>query len=179
MKQIVFLALTIFISFAQVNAQKNNSKVEMAFDKTADGITAHDFGSIVFGANGKVDFTYTNKGTKPITITNVESSCNCTVPTWTKEPVLPGKQGTVTVVYNTKLGGVFNKTIVVTSNANNSPVRLEIRGKVNVKPSEIPAATAATAPKGSDAADAGTKLLPGQKTGQTGVVGQTTTPVKK
>jgi hypothetical protein len=93
--------------------------------------------------------------------------------------VLPGKQGTVTVVYNTKLGGVFNKTIVVTSNANNSPVRLEIRGKVNVKPSEIPAATAATAPKGSDAADAGTKLLPGQKTGQTGVVGQTTTPVKK
>jgi len=109
----------------------------MAFDKTFDGITAHDFGSIVFGANGKVDFTYTNQGTKPLITTDVKSSCGCTVPTWTKEPIEPGKQGTITIVYNTKLPGVFNKTIVVYSNANNSPVRLEIRGKVNSQPGDL------------------------------------------
>lgn len=140
MKHIGFLALALIVSFTQVNAQKAKDKVDMAFDKTVDGITAHDFGSIVYGANGKVDFNFTNQGTKPLTISNVESSCGCTVPTWTKEPVEPGKQGTVTVGYNTKLPGVFNKTVVVTSNANNSPVRLEIRGKVNVKPGEVQSA---------------------------------------
>ena len=152
MKQIGCLTLAIIISFTQLNAQKAKEKVDMAFEKTVDGITAHDFGSIVYGANGKVDFIFTNQGTKPISITNVESSCGCTVPTWTKEPVAPGKQGTVTVGYNTTLGGVFNKTVVVTSNANNSPVRLEIRGKVNVKPSEVPLAVQSGIAKEDDQA---------------------------
>ena len=131
------MALAIIISFTQVNAQKAKEKVDMAFDKTVDGNTAHDFGSIMYGANGKVDFNFTNQGTKPISITNVESSCGCTVPTWTKEPVEPGKQGTITIVYNTTLPGAFNKTVVVTSNANNSPVRLEIRGKINATAADI------------------------------------------
>lgn len=137
MKQAGLLILSIIISFTQIEAQTNKSKVDMAFDKTANGITAHDFGSIVFGANGKVDFVYTNQGTKPLIITKVESSCGCTTPTWTKEPVEPGKKGTVTIVYNTTLPGIFNKTVVVTSNANNSPVRLEVRGKVNTQASDL------------------------------------------
>ena len=137
MKQIGLLVLTILLSLSQVVAQSNKDKVDMVFDKTVDGITAHDFGSIVFGANGKVDFVYTNKGTKPLVITDVKSSCGCTVPTWTKEPVAPGQKGTINVGYDTKIGGVFNKTVVVYSNANNSPVRLEIRGKVNAKASDL------------------------------------------
>ncbi len=149
MKQIGLLTLAFVFSFIQVDAQKAKDKVEMAFDKTVDGITAHDFGSIVFGANGKVDFTYTNNGTKPILISNVESSCGCTVPTWTKSPVEPGKQGTVSIEYDTKLIGVFNKTVVVYSNASNSPVRIEIRGKINAKPSDL---TKPTAPVSDESA---------------------------
>lgn len=108
----------------------------MAFDKTVNGVTVHDFGSIVFGANGKVDFTFTNKGTKPLIISDVKSSCGCTVPSWTKEPVEPGKTGVIKIVYDTKEGGVFHKIVEVFSNADNSPVKLEIRGKVNSKPSD-------------------------------------------
>jgi hypothetical protein len=137
MKQTGLLILTILFSFVQVQAQSKNDKVDMAFDKTIGGMTFHDFGSIVFGANGQVDFNFTNKGDKPLVITNVQSSCGCTVPTWTQEPVEPGKKGTVTIVYNTKLPGVFNKTVVVFSNANNSPVRIEIRGKVNSQVSDM------------------------------------------
>lgn len=142
MKQIGLLTITILFSLIQVQAQKTKAKVDMAFDKTVDGITAHDFGSIVFGANGKVDFTFTNQGTTPLVISDVKSSCGCTIPTWTKEPVAPGEKGNVEIVYNTKLPGTFNKTVVVYSNANNSPVRLEVRGKVNTQPNDLkPGAT--------------------------------------
>jgi hypothetical protein len=161
MKQIGFLALTILLSVTQIQAQSNktkvdpakakvdtnSNKVEMAFENTVDGITAHDYGSIVYGANGKFDFNFTNNGTKPIIISDVKSSCGCTVPTWTKEPVEPGKQGTVSVIYNTTLAGVFNKTVVVYSNASNSPVRLEIRGKINAQPSDLQPKTINEKPK--------------------------------
>ncbi len=137
MKQIGLLTFILAFSVFQVDAQTKSTKVDMEFSKIINGAVAHDFGSIVYGANGKVDFTYTNKGTKPLIIKDVQSSCGCTVPTWTKEPVEPGKTGTITIVYNTTLPGAFSKTVVVTSNANNSPVRIEIRGKVNSQPSDI------------------------------------------
>jgi hypothetical protein len=137
MKQIGLLALTILFSFTQIQAQTKKAKEEMSFDKTADGLTFHDYGSIVYGANGKVDFIYSNQGTKPLVISDVKSSCGCTIPSWTKEPVAPGQKGTIKVEYNTKLPGVFNKTIEVYSNANNSPVRITIKGKVNAQPGDL------------------------------------------
>lgn len=137
MKQIGLLVLTILISFMQAQAQTKKDKPEMAFDKTIDGVTGHDYGSIVFGANGKVDFTFTNQGTTPLIITDVKSSCGCTIPSWTKEPVAPGQRGNIKIEYNTSLPGMFNKTVVVYSNANNSPVRIEIRGKVNAKAGDL------------------------------------------
>jgi len=137
MKRIGLLTLAISLSIFQIQAQTNKAKIDMVFDKTVGGITSHDFGSIVYGANGKVDFTFANKGTNPLVITDVKSSCGCTIPTWTKEPVAPGQIGTITIEYNTTLPGVFNKTVAVYSNANNSPVRIEIRGKVNSQPSDL------------------------------------------
>jgi len=137
MKQIGLLALTIFICLIQVQAQSGKVKEEMVFDKTANGITAHDFGSIIFGANGKVEFTFTNKGTKPLIISKVSSSCGCASPSYSKEPIAPGQKGVITIVYDTKIPGPFNKTVEVTSNANNSPVRISILGKVNAQVSDL------------------------------------------
>jgi hypothetical protein len=142
MKRFGALILTILLTTPFAFSQEKKGKEDMVFDKTVNGVTAHDFGSIVFGANGKVNFDFTNKGTKDLVITDVKSSCGCTVPTWTKEPIKPGKKGTIELLYNTQLAGAFNKTVVVYSNANNSPVRLEIRGKVTadagqVKPGQV------------------------------------------
>lgn len=137
MKQIGLLALTILFSFTQIQAQTKKAKEEMSFDKTVDGLIFHDFGSIVYNANGKVDFIYSNQGTKALVISEVKSSCGCTIPSWTKEPVAPGQKGTIKIEYNTKLPGPFNKTIEVYSNANNSPVRITIKGKVNAQPGDL------------------------------------------
>ena len=90
----------------------------------------HDYGTIKKGGDGNTEFKFTNKGEKPLVLSNVRSSCGCTVPSWPKEPIEPGKTGVIKVKYNTAGLGAFNKSITVTSNAVNSRVVLRIKGKV-------------------------------------------------
>jgi len=66
-------------------------------------------------------------------LTNVQASCGCTVPQWSKEPVQAGKMGVIKVKYNTRIPGTFLKTITVSSTAKNSMVVLSIKGKVTLK----------------------------------------------
>lgn len=92
----------------------------------------HDFGNIK-EINGAVsyDFEFVNTGSAPILIKNVESSCGCTSPQWSKQPVLPGKKGFVKATFDPKdRPGFFDKTITVYSNARTPVVELKIRGIV-------------------------------------------------
>jgi hypothetical protein len=61
-------------------------------------------------------FKYENKGTKPIKITSVKSSCGCTVASSKQDDVAPGEKGEVTA--NFKIGGrtgIQQKAITVTT----------------------------------------------------------------
>jgi hypothetical protein len=62
----------------------------------------------------------------------VKSTCGCTVPEWSQEPVNAGKQGRIRVSYDTHRVGAFSKTIFVYSNASNGVQQLTISGKVYV-----------------------------------------------
>ena len=93
----------------------------------------HDFGAIVKSDGSQsYSFEFTNKGTTPVTIQKVVSSCGCTTSGWTKEPVAPGEKGYVKVTYNPSGVTTFNKSVTVTM-ANGSPdvVVLHIRGNVS------------------------------------------------
>lgn len=80
-------------------------------------------------------FKFKNSGDAPLVINRVQASCGCTTPTWTKEPVLPGKAGEVTVAYNpANRPGAFIKSISVFSNAGTAPTVLIIKGEVIPKP---------------------------------------------
>lgn len=95
----------------------------------------HDFGNIQ-EVNGPVayDFEFVNQGTAPILIKNVESSCGCTSPEWTKQPVLPGKKGFVKATFSPKdRPGYFDKTITVYSNGRPAVMELKIKGTVEGK----------------------------------------------
>jgi len=77
--------------------------------------TEHNFGTIKeeMGAV-TTQFEFTNAGTSPLIIQRVSASCGCTTPSYTREPVLPGKKGTISVKYSTvRRPGTFNKTITV------------------------------------------------------------------
>ena len=83
-------------------------------------------------------FEFTNTGTAPLIITNVQSSCGCTVPSKPTEPIAPGKTGKIEVKYNMNPGPI-RKTITVETNAVNAEdgrVVLKIKGEVIVKPVE-------------------------------------------
>ena len=80
-------------------------------------------------------FEFTNTGDAPLIITNAKSSCGCTVPEWTKEPIAPNSKGKIKVQYNMNPGPI-SKTITIESNAINKPngmVPLRIKGTVIVK----------------------------------------------
>ncbi len=86
--------------------------------------------------NGIRKIEIKNTGDAPLIITNVKSTCGCTVPTKPKEPILPGKSDFIEVKYNMNPGPI-RKTITVESNAVNYPegmVPLKIKGEVIIKP---------------------------------------------
>lgn len=129
MKTFLFSTILLFVVAVNAKAQTTDSTVVINFTETV-----HDYGTIDQGSDGSYEFKFTNDGKSPLILNNVRSSCGCTVPSWTKEPVQPGKEGTIKVKYNTAIAGSFNKSVTVNSNAKNSSVVLQIKGNVVAKP---------------------------------------------
>ena len=128
---ICFLFFTLIFS---ANAQTKNPQATAKKNPNAPEITfenkVYDYGSILKNGNGNTEFVFKNTGKSPLILLEVKPSCNCTSPVWPKEPIMPGKTGTIKVLYDTKEVGVFSKTITVTSNASNNNVELTIQGEV-------------------------------------------------
>jgi hypothetical protein len=148
MKQLTFFLAVMLLSVFSLSAQSTSAKAttsttagtavavnnpnapEISFEKTV-----HDYGTIEYKGDGKCEFKFTNTGKEPLILTNVRSSCGCTVPKWPREPILPGQSEIINVEYKTNRIGRINKTITVQSNANTSSVVLRIQGQV-LKPEE-------------------------------------------
>lgn len=91
----------------------------------------YDFGTIALKKDASYSFEFTNTGKTPLLISDVKTSCGCTVPKWSKKPILPGQTGLIKVNYDAAFPGVFHKTISVFYNGVNSPVELKIKGEVD------------------------------------------------
>ena len=124
MKRIGILVTCMFLGFTLASAQ----------DKAGISVseTTYNFGTI-YEEDGSVshEFVVTNTGTAPLELNRVTASCGCTTPNWTKEPIAPGKTGSVNVTYNTK-GRIapFSKSISIYSNAQDAPFVVFIKGEV-------------------------------------------------
>jgi hypothetical protein len=92
-----------------------------------------DYGRVTKGSDSGIRvFEFTNTGNAPLVITNVLSTCGCTVPTKPEAPIMPGKKGKIEVKYNMATGPI-RKTITVESNAANyegGRIALKIKGEV-------------------------------------------------
>lgn len=125
----IFLLLGVAFGFtALLHAQ--HAKPQLAFEKTL-----YDFGSMPED-KGTVQFTFnfTNTGGQPLVLHQVQASCGCTSPEWTRNPVPPGGKGTVKVTFDPKnRPGNFNKSITISSNAQNASLVLRITGNVQAK----------------------------------------------
>jgi len=105
-------------------------------------VTDYDFGkNIVHLKPASATFTMTNAGKDPVTISQVSTSCGCTAPKYTKEPIKPGEKGEVTLTYNSAVSGVFGKSAQVILN-DGQKYSLTIKGEVQkVEAAPVPAAT--------------------------------------
>ena len=152
MKKIILMfAAVAFLGTYAASAQETpaKAKTEKKVKKTklpkVEGVglvfenETIDYGTIEQGADGKREFVLTNNGTQPLIITNAQGSCGCTVPTFPKEPILPGKSAVIGVKYDTNRVGPFSKTVTITSNATAGTSKvLTIKGTINAKPAETP-----------------------------------------
>ena len=131
MKRTVNTLLILILSVGLFNATSN--KVESKTGKVAIisfETEVIDYGTIEQHSDGARLFAFTNEGDAPLLITNVKTSCGCTVPSYSKEPILPGKSGELKIKYDTKRLGAFTKTITVTSNAEGGNKILKIKGNI-------------------------------------------------
>ncbi len=160
MKKVSFLLLTL-LSVSMLNAQTNATKPAAKPSTEHHDHDGHDHGAPVAnpeaapaainpnapkikfkeelynfkevpeGPQVTHEFSFTNTGKEPLILTNVRASCGCTTPSWPKEPILPGKDGTILVTYNTQgRPGAFTKTITINSNADEANKVITIKGDV-------------------------------------------------
>lgn len=122
-----FLFVMFVGAFAQEAATEApaESGAQISFETTTI-----DYGTIERNSDRQRIFTFTNTGTQPLLISHAKGSCGCTVPTWPKEAILPGKTGEIKVNYDTNRVGTFRKTVTLTTNTTPATVVLTIKGTV-------------------------------------------------
>jgi hypothetical protein len=134
MKKLIYLVIgLVFLGFVSNAQSANEPQAEITFEKTS-----FDFGEIKQGQVVNATFKYKNTGKAPLILSNVATTCGCTVPAWAKEPLAPGKSAEITATFNSagKMGQQ-NKVITVFSNAKSAQTQVSIN--CNVTPADAPA----------------------------------------
>lgn len=133
MKKVTLLFI-ILMSVLSIKAQEVKS--DLAADPNAPVFQFEtdviDYGKINQNADGLRKFKFRNIGKSALIITSISSSCGCTVPSYSKEPILPGGTGEIEIAYNTNILGGFTKVITVFSNATEPQKMLRLKGIVSV-----------------------------------------------
>jgi uncharacterized protein DUF1573 len=95
--------------------------------------TGHNFGKIPQGRPATYVFEVVNTGQVPLKLDNVQASCGCTTPEWSREAIVPGAVAQIKVGYNAHAEGAFNKTVTITYNGSQTKT-LTITGDVYKTP---------------------------------------------
>ncbi|AUS04087.1 DUF1573 domain-containing protein [Pseudotamlana carrageenivorans] len=104
----------------------------LEFDKTE-----HDFGEVIAKTPVETVFKYKNTGNAPLVITDIKSSCGCTVPQdWSREPLAPGESGEFTVKFNGSGANKVSKSITVTANTEKGTEVVKISAFVKADPTK-------------------------------------------
>ena len=130
-------SFVVFTSCKENAAEKiKQENVEKAAERDAQAIvfptitfdkTEHDFGQIMNGTPVETVFSYTNSGKSPLVVTDIKSTCGCTVPQgWNKEPLMPGASSQFSVKFNGKGANKISKTITLTTNSEKGKEQVRI-----------------------------------------------------
>ncbi len=114
------------------SGDNNNPSPAIKFD-----VEEHDFGKIIAGEKVTFNFKFKNTGNADLLLTKVSASCGCTAPSYPTTPIAPGKEGVVSVSFNSEnRSGFQNKTVTVLTNSIPNTTVLRIKAKV-IRPEDI------------------------------------------
>lgn len=161
MKKIILalsaLSLVAFTSCKEDASKKiNDANVVVAAERDANSgkfpviefeQTSYDFGEIQANQQVETVFKYKNVGDAPLVITDIKSSCGCTVPEdWSREPLAKGESGHFTVKFNGSGTNKITKTVTITANTErgteNVSISAFVKGNPNAAAFTTPTTTA-------------------------------------
>lgn len=129
---ILFLSSLISCNQNHQN-QNSNRNISEAGENPAISFEkdVHDFGKIITGERVSYGFRFTNNGGSPLLITGIRSGCGCTVGDYPKDPIMPGSNGKIDIIFNSAgRRGFQSESVRVLSNAEESVVTLRITAEV-------------------------------------------------
>jgi hypothetical protein len=146
MRKIFQILVLVTITVVSANAQQQRVNLVGAPDNSGfvpsvqgpeiqfERVT-HDYGEVVEGANGDTEFRFKNIGSDPLVIIEIRPSCNAcvSIPSYPREPIMPGQEGVIKVRYNTTILGPMTKTVTVFTNGKTNRIALRLNGNVNPK----------------------------------------------
>ncbi len=152
MKKIIWIAgIVVFAAVGCNNASTEDEKVSTDLVKNPNSAsennevntedlakiefeeTVINFGEISQGEKVKKRYRFKNTGNSSLIISNATGSCGCTVPLWPKQPIKPGQEGEIEVVFdsNGKQGRVHN-TVTLIANTQPNKTVVALKGDVIV-----------------------------------------------
>jgi len=133
---ILFFFIVVFMSCGESSGEgrniENNERNTDAFGPVIKfDKELHDFGKIITGERVAYGFRFINAGSSPLLITGIRSGCGCTVADYPKEPLMPGDDGRIQIVFNSSgRRGFQSESVRVLTNAKESVVTLRITAEV-------------------------------------------------
>lgn len=119
-----FILSLVFLAFTLHLSAQSTRVIEWLTPKT------HEFGDLVQDVPVTHIFKFRNITEQPITIENVRTTCGCTAPDWSYEPIAAGEEGDIKIEFDAhKLQG-FRKRILVFFTEQKKGEKLYIEGYV-------------------------------------------------
>lgn len=147
-RQISIIYLTTFVLLALISCNSGNND-KLSTDIVNNPSTAseefdgsglpeikfvsdnHDFGEVVQGEVVTFAFKFENVGQSDLLISNVSTSCGCTVSKYPKDPVPPGGKESIQVTFDSSgRKGFQSKTATVVANTQPSKTTLRVEARV-------------------------------------------------
>lgn len=149
MKNTILTAAILALGFISCNGQQDTNKDKLSMDIIQNTASAsessqseavpefefeeevYEFGEVSQGEKVEKTFTFRNIGGAPLIISDAKGSCGCTVPQYPRDPIPPGGEGIIKVIFdsNGKKGKVHNTVTLVANTVPNKKV-LAIKGNV-------------------------------------------------
>ncbi len=125
---VLIFIVTLIVSWYLFDFGDNDDNIEQTnieFDENE-----HNFSKLKKDKEALTYFVYKNTGDYPLIISDIRSTCGCTIPIWSKKELASKQKDSILVSYDSKQAGKFLKSIYIVSNSKTSPDVIRIKGSV-------------------------------------------------